>query len=52
MNVKNQLFLLACSNTSPEVLRNLFNISLNWADAEDRKLLFRLYIEACETRKK
>ena len=48
MNVKNQLFVLACSNPTPELLRNLFNVSSQWADKEDRELLFRLYLEACK----
>lgn len=49
MSVKNQLFLIACNNNNnPEVLRNLFNLSLGWADKDDRNLLFRLYLEACK----
>jgi len=48
MTVKNQIFVLACSNASPQILRDLFNLSLGWADKEDRELLFRLYLEACK----
>jgi hypothetical protein len=48
MNVKSQLFVLATTTQTPETLRFLFNVSANWADAEDRDLLFRLYLEACK----
>jgi hypothetical protein len=48
MTVKNMLFVLATTNPTPEALRFYFNVSLNWADKEDAKLLFRLYTEACK----
>lgn len=48
MTVKNMLFVLATTNPSPEALRFYFNVSANWADAEDKALLFRLYLEACK----
>ena len=49
MNVKNQIFILATTNTAtPAQVRFLFNVCEQWADKDDAALLFRLYLEACK----